>query len=454
MKIKYYLALLVSFFFLNNSFAQNATFTDHDFIPTTNVSIISEFQTAVYHNGYVFVATTKGVWKNNISTQVWELSGLQDKKISCIYKHQGVANKLFAGALIDNNNSDPLFISSDGGNTWVAASNPVSETYSNIVARPNNPDHLYAAPNNYNFMVSTDGGNNWVYANGGSGGMLGYSVNLAFIPSNANLLFYGSENPLDDARLDRYNIDETNPTQLIHHTVIVSNNIWGNRRPDKLHTYTYTGNYIYVGQEGALSKVNTNNINDVTYIYKSEREANKPYSYMYGHWTDPNNINHLIFGGNINGNNTGLMQLYETNDEGVTFYRYTQTFGVDAPMIRDIVEITPTKLAVIINDQYNNRVKLVVMEPESLSYNNNELWQKNIHIYPNPANDFITVSSQNNDEMLVSIYNSLGIRIMKEIKINSDEVISLQKIPKGIYFAKIIIGDKTVVKKIVLKNNK
>ncbi len=450
MKIKNIIAAIVTVILINIGFAQNALFTDHGFIPDTDITIISPFQTAVYHDGNILIATSKGVWKNNIATQIWENVGLQDKKITLLYKHPGISDKIFAGALTDANNTEPLFVSNNGGITWTAVNN-VAESLSNIVARPNNPNHLYAGTYyGYNFMISTDGGNNWVYYNNGGGGATGYPVTLAFLPSNNNQLFYGSENPMDNAELKRFDINTSYPTQLDNLTTIVDNTIWSNRRPDKLQTYSYTGNYVYVGQEGALSKVNTDSTNDVVFIYKSNGEPQKPYTYMYAHWTDPNDINHIVFGGNLNGDNTGLMQLYETYDEGSTYHRYTNLFGLTAPMIKDIVEINDGKLAIVIANQYDNTVKLIVMEPSSSSLEQNPL-QNTINIYPNPTNDYIAISTQtNSNDTFFEIYNSLGQLIKNKTKLITDKRISVINFPKGIYFIKISVANEIITKKIVI----
>lgn len=453
MRTKKIIISIITVLLINNSFAQNATFTDYGFIPDSGVSIISEFQTSVNYNGDILIATTKGVWKNNIATQVWENIGLQDKKITFIYKHPAIPDKLYAGALLDGNNSDPLFISNDGGLSWTAADN-AAETFLNIVARPGYPNHLYAGMyDNPNIMVSTDGGNNWVYYNNGSGGLIGYPVCLIFLPANGNQLFVGTENPLDDARIDRYDINASDPTQLDNWITIVDNSVWSNRRPNKLHTYSYTGNNLYVGQEGSFSKVNTNNINDVTFIYKSATGGTQqPYTYMYGHWTDPDDTNHLVFGGNINGSNAGLMQLYETYNEGTTFHRYTDTFGVSAPMVKDIVEINSNKLAVIISEQFNDSVKLIVMEPLISSIKDQISIQEKVSIYPNPANSYIIINSQlKNREMTIKIYNSLGQLMKSQISKSANSVLFVNEFPKGTYFISINIDNKIITKKVVLK---
>lgn len=347
--------------------AQNAAFTDHGFIPDTgiHVSVFGRFQTAMYGDGHVFVATSNGVWKNNVGNAQWSSSGLQGKIIIALYKHPSIANRMFAGALtgpFGQGNTIPLFISSDGGNSWNAASNAVNENYYCFAARPGTPNHIYANVEGPNIAVSTDGGNTWGFMNNNGGGFMGYSCNVTFIPTNPGQIYQGAESPLDDAWLGRYDISATNPLQLMNFTKIVHgvNGPWDNRRPTELKTYTYTGTRIYVGQEGALSKVNGSS---TKFIYESLGGPGKPYSYIYGFWVDQDDTNHVIFGGALN-NSTQPMQLYETFNEGATFHRYTNTFGTNNPEILEIVDTGNRRLAVIINDQGANRVKLIMMQPQ------------------------------------------------------------------------------------------
>jgi|GEM_PF-7062577 len=85
-------------------------FIDYGFIPAEmNWPPISNFRSAAYHNGHVFVATDDGLWKNNLSTKEWNRSGLAGKAISLIYKHPLKLNTLFAGTLSDEFPSDPYF---------------------------------------------------------------------------------------------------------------------------------------------------------------------------------------------------------------------------------------------------------------------------------------------------------------------------------------------------------
>lgn len=68
-------------------------------------------------------------------------------------------------------------------------------------------------------------------------------------------------------------------------------------------------------------------------------------------------------------------------------------------------------------------------------------------VYPNPATDYITISSQHNIDA-VEIYNTLGQSIFrKEQDVNT---INVQDIESGIYLLKIYSGKSSVSKKIVV----
>ena len=57
----------------------NGSFIDHGYISVSVSS--SPFQTAIYNDGFVLVATDDGIWKNNLSTKEWTRSGFEGKPI-------------------------------------------------------------------------------------------------------------------------------------------------------------------------------------------------------------------------------------------------------------------------------------------------------------------------------------------------------------------------------------
>ena len=73
------------------------------------------------------------------------------------------------------------------------------------------------------------------------------------------------------------------------------------------------------------------------------------------------------------------------------------------------------------------------------------------NVYPNPASDFVKVSTDNRQQTTVRIYNILGM-LVEEIEINSNETeINVSDYNPGIYFFNIQTENGNVTKKIVVE---
>ena len=323
----------------------------------------NEFQTAAYSDNSVFVATSDGLWRCNLLTKAWSRSGFAGRKVSCIFSHPTHPNHLFAGVVPPENSPEKsLFISQDGGLSWTAASSPVHddldnqyETYVCLAVRPTHPEQLYANLEGGTMIaVSTDGGMTWTRMNHEPHSYFGYRSTIVFLPDNPDQLFQGSENPLDDAWLGRYDIDASDPVLLTQFTKVVDQTVFGNRRPVELQTTAYTGNSIYVGQEGALAKVTGTT---TQFIFKAE-EGNPafPYAYIYGIWIDPKDTQHLLFGGSVNGDQTAL-SLFETGDEGKHIRRLSGDAGLASAQVVKIVA-TDTDPAIVLYDTATKKIRL------------------------------------------------------------------------------------------------
>ena len=73
------------------------------------------------------------------------------------------------------------------------------------------------------------------------------------------------------------------------------------------------------------------------------------------------------------------------------------------------------------------------------------------NVYPNPASDFVKVSTDNSQQTTVRIYNVLGM-LVEEIEINSNETeINVSDYNPGIYFFSIQTENGNVTKKIVVE---
>ena len=73
----------------------------------------------------------------------------------------------------------------------------------------------------------------------------------------------------------------------------------------------------------------------------------------------------------------------------------------------------------------------------------------NVTVYPNPARDFVKVSTVNRQQTTVRVYNYLGI-LIEEIDVDSNEVeINTSGYNSGVYFINIETNKGKVVCKVV-----
>ena len=77
--------------------------------------------------------------------------------------------------------------------------------------------------------------------------------------------------------------------------------------------------------------------------------------------------------------------------------------------------------------------------------------ERNVNIYPNPARDFVRVSTVNGQQSTVKIYNTIGM-LVDEIEMSSDEIeINVTDYNPGIYFINIRNEELNMTKKIVVE---
>ncbi|MBR5604422.1 MAG: T9SS type A sorting domain-containing protein [Bacteroidales bacterium] len=79
-----------------------------------------------------------------------------------------------------------------------------------------------------------------------------------------------------------------------------------------------------------------------------------------------------------------------------------------------------------------------------------EMAESNISIYPNPANDFVKISGNDNINS-VMVYNCLGM-IVEEIEVNANEVeISTSEYNTGIYFFDVMTENGNRIQKVLIR---
>jgi photosystem II stability/assembly factor-like uncharacterized protein len=129
---------------------------------TVSSLAINPKNSAVLYAGTI----SQGVYKSTNNGSFWSPinTGLPDSLINVIAIDPADTNKVFVGS------SDSLFVSTDGGATWVSAGLD-SVVVSDILFNPQAPDTIYVGTDSSGVFRSRDGGTTWVQVNNGLGSL-------------------------------------------------------------------------------------------------------------------------------------------------------------------------------------------------------------------------------------------------------------------------------------------
>jgi hypothetical protein len=104
----------------------------------------------------------------------------------------------------------------------------------------------------------------------------------------------------------------------------------GNRRPNTLVVTERYPESTYVGIEGGLIEVTAAGW---SWVFESMDGEGDDYAYVRAVWVDPCDPEHMVFGGDLNGDDP-VLQLYETFDGGEQVARIDSPSGVTSSDFR------------------------------------------------------------------------------------------------------------------------
>lgn len=151
-------------------------------------------------NSWVYVGTTSsGVFRSRDRGQTWEALGPAGVRVLAIGLDPSDPEVVFAGG------ATGIWRTRDGGQTWELLGQPRAEgedpslpqtPYSTIAVNPEDPQVVYAGTLGQGVFKSTDGGDTWTAASDGlSGGALTI-YRLVFHPQKRQVLFAGTKGSL------------------------------------------------------------------------------------------------------------------------------------------------------------------------------------------------------------------------------------------------------------------
>lgn len=95
-----------------------------------------------------------------------------------------------------------------------------------------------------------------------------------------------------------------------------------------------------------------------------------------------------------------------------------------------------------------DNVEYTVTFNATLSDISEEDFEENINIFPNPAQDVLTIENNNEAAQIADIYDNNGNIVIKGIRLNSLETVNTQMLPVGAYYLRL--RENNVSKRIII----
>ncbi|MFK7749793.1 MAG: FG-GAP-like repeat-containing protein [Kordia sp.] len=161
-------------------------------------------------------------------------------------------------------------------------------------------------------------------------------------------------------------------------------------------------------------------------------------------------------------NKAGIGAKIKATVNGQAMYRYllcgeaflgqnsaTEIFGLGTETTIDMLEIFwPSGLVDTFTDVSSNQV-LNVVEGSTLSINQENA--DNFSVFPNPASDYIMISTTISAPYTVSIFNSLGKEVFVKKEQNHQTKLDVSSLSSGIFFLEIRTENTKTVQKVVIQ---
>ena len=309
----------------------------------------------------VLVGTSDGIWARPLDGPAdWQQVGLAGVSVFATRRDPENENTLFAaGQPVTDPEASPFYRSDDGGNTWVASTvwprnvfDQSTEPFFDLAVAPDDSNRLYANLSGASVAISTDGGMTWALANGATEVFFGDPCVIHVLDSTPGTLFQGCEAPLDNAWVATQEIDPSDPFALSNFTFVAGGPDFAleNRRPNSFASGLARPGTLYAGLEGAVIALDESGFDFV--FLATDGSADPPYAYITAIWLDPDDPDHLVFGGGVNGENTEL-SLFESRDHGATIRSIRAPRDLEDPSVEQIVQLDDDSLAVLISETEN-----------------------------------------------------------------------------------------------------
>ena len=149
-------------------------------------------------------------------------------------------------------------------------------------------------------------------------------------------------------------------------------------------------------------------------------------------------------GGNWVSNATIDLFAYDAGTEEGTAYSTTNAATIPQENITSLVGVAPFN---------NQRIGYFTINLVSVLGVKDESFDREITLYPNPSNGFISLTNSSINKIdKIEIYDLIGKQVHKEI-VNDRELINLEleNLNSGVYLVKVFSGNRNSIKKLIIK---
>lgn len=273
-----------------------------------------------------------------------------------------------------------------------------------------------------------------------------YSITISTFDENNNkistLYQIWQNNTWKNTSLNTYTYDENNNLISKIRQTWQYDNTWINSTKN-IYTYdSYNNIWTILDQEW-----NDNNWEDYTLMTYNYNSFNNPVSAIEQIWNNNNWEDDLKYTYSYDENNNliELLILYWYNNNWVNSWQNTSTFSPDNFMLSDVIKVwTYDGTTIEYGDSTYIHFHTILNEDEWIVNGNNVI------VFPNPCSEKFTIESNLIFDS-IEIYNIYGELVYaipsSNAKLSMD--INIVERPNGIYFVKLLVGTKTITKKII-----
>jgi hypothetical protein len=146
--------------------------------------------------------------------------------------------------------------------------------------------------------------------------------------------------------------------------------------------------------------------------------------------------------GNSTGSNNGSINITVTGGVGAYTYLWSNNATTE-----DVSALSPGIYSVVVTDASGCSASSTFVISNSAGIATYDALNDQVLVYPNPANDYVTIEIDGFRIDKVEIYDVLGQIAFKGEFNNSKVEINTATLNQGVYFIKVLVDDKLITKK-------